>query len=109
MMKGFRPILFVITLIVTTTLTFGSFVAAWGRDEGTLNEDKLMWALLADSFDFFRLPTHGLFWDTITKTGGGLYLLGLFVNIIFWSLIMERATYWTGKLLERNLGAGNER
>jgi len=83
---------------VIAVLTFFSFTAAWARDEGTLDEDKFIGPLLADSFDFFRLPTHGLFWETIRTSSKMFYVLTLFVNVTFWSFIMERGVYWVQKL-----------
>src|SRR5687767_9394226 len=91
-MKRFNFGIFAISIIVFFILTCSSFVAAFGRDEGTLQKDnKIIWNLLADSFDIFRQPTHGLFWDLIIENGA-LYIPGLLINILFWSLLAERMT-----------------
>jgi len=91
-MKRFNFGNFSISIIVVFILTCSSFVAAFARDEGTLQKDqKIIWNLLADSFDIFRQPTHGLFWDLIIENGS-LYMPGLLINIFFWSLLVERMT-----------------
>jgi hypothetical protein len=107
-MKRFRFGIFIISAIVIFVLTGLSFVAAFGRDEGTLDKDDgIVWTLLADSFDIFRQPTHGLFWDLIIENGG-LFMSGLLFNILFWSLLVERMTS-LGDTLIRRVREGNVR
>jgi len=105
-MKRFNFGIFAISIKVFFFLTCSSFVAAFARDEGTLQKDnKIIWNLLADSFDIFRQPTHRLFWDLIIENGG-LYIPGLLINILFWSLLVERMTA-LGNTLFRKLGTGH--
>ena len=100
-MKRFNFEIFALSIIVCFILTCSSFVAASARDEGTLQKDnKIIWNLLADSFDVFRQPTHGLFWDLIIENGG-LYIPGLLINILFWSLLAERITSLVDTLFRR--------
>jgi hypothetical protein len=100
--KKFGIKVFVISALTIFLLTALSFLSAWGRDEGTLSEDdNRIWNLLADSYDFFRQPFHGLFWDFIIKHGW-LFLPGLIFNILFWSLIVERLTFLS-KILKGRL------
>jgi len=104
-MKRFRFRILFMAAIVIFILTCLSLVAAFGRDEGTLeNDDGIVWNLLADSFDIFRQPTHGLFWDSIVENGG-LFIPGLLFNILFWSLLIERMIY-LGDALFRKVKAG---
>ena len=89
--RKFRIEIFVIALIVISILTTLSFFAAWGRDEGTLEaNDGVIWNLLADSFSFFRLPTHGLFWESIAAGASSLFIPTLILNVIFWTFVVER-------------------
>jgi len=105
-MKRFSFATFFTSSMLIFVLTCSSFVAAFARDEGTLQKDnKIIWNLLADSFDIFRQPTHRLFWDLIIENGG-LYIPGLLINILFWSLLVERMTA-LGNTLFRKLGTGH--
>ena len=89
--RKFKIEIFVIALIVISILTTLSFFAAWGRDEGTLEaNDGVIWNLLADSFNFFRLPAHRLFWESIAEGAGSLLILTLVFNVIFWTIVAER-------------------
>jgi hypothetical protein len=92
---------FLISFVTITNLTFFSFLAAFGRDEGTLEKnDGFIKNLLADSFNVFSLPTHGLFTDkaimTATKVYGGLVL-----NAILWALLIERLIFLIQLLLTK--------
>jgi hypothetical protein len=86
--RKFKFKIFVIAFVAISALTCLSFLAAFGRDEGTLG-DGLIWNLLADSFDFFRLPTHRLLWDFMIKHSW-LYFPALTLNVFFWSIVTER-------------------
>lgn len=67
-------------------MTFLSFIAAFGKDEGTIG-DSFIWNLFADLFNVFRFPIHNIFWQWMN---GGLYFIGLIINSIFYGLILER-------------------
>jgi len=76
-------------LIFTTLfgiLTIISFIMAFAKDEGTI-ENNIIWNLFADLFNIFRFPVHNLFWD---KMNGSLYFIGLIINSMFYGLIFER-------------------
>jgi hypothetical protein len=89
--RKFKIEIFIIALIVISILTALSLLAAWGRDEGTLEaNDGVIWNLLADSFNFFRLPTHGLFWQSIAENASSLFIPTLMINVIFWTIAVER-------------------
>ena len=83
-----------------TNLTFFSFLAAFGRDEGTLENDGFIKNLLADSFNVFRLPTHGLFTDKAVMTATKFYG-GLVLNTILWALLIERLIFLIQLLLTK--------
>jgi len=100
----FNTKVFVISTMIIFVLTVLSFLGAWGRDEGTLeNDDSRIWNFFADSYHFFRQPTHGLFWDFIVNDGL-LFFPGLIFNILFWSLIVERLTFLASKILKVRMG-----
>ena len=82
---------FLIVLVIITSLTVLSFLAAWAKDEGQINEqDGIIKNLLADCFYFFRLPTHGLFKQWIFANASTWFLPTLAFNIIFWTVLIER-------------------
>lgn len=72
-----------IAIVVTSIMTGVSFLMAFSADEGTGNNFHL--------FEIFRFPTHILFWDYFSSSSS-LYRTGLFINIIFYSLLIERLT-----------------
>ncbi len=83
--KRLNALRFFILLIVIGGLTFFSFLAAFGKDEGALG-DNLFLNFMANTFEVFRFPTHILFWKYMT---GGLFFLGLLVNIFFYAVLSE--------------------
>jgi hypothetical protein len=108
--RKFKIEVFVTALIVISILTTVSFFAAWGRDEGTLEaNDGLIWNLLADSFNFFRLPTHGLFWESIVKNASSLFIPTLVVNVLFWTIVAERLITIGTRLIRNRRLKGNVR
>src|SRR5215218_3120305 len=77
------------------------FLAAWGRDEGTLG-NTLIPNLLADAFDVLRLPFHPLLWPIMDLMDGGikqvsglLFFSGLFGNCLFYAFVLERVYRFT--------------
>jgi hypothetical protein len=93
--RRFKIEIFIIAFLAISMLTGFSFLAAWGRDESTLGNGLIL-NLLADSYFFFRQPTHGIFWESITNNGG-LFLPLLTVNIFFWAILTERIITLTTK------------
>jgi hypothetical protein len=89
--RKFRIEVFVIAFGIVFILTTFSFLAAWGRDEGTLGpNDGVIWNLLADSNDIFRLPIDGLLRPSATENSGSLFILTIIINMIFWTIVAER-------------------
>jgi hypothetical protein len=84
-LKNFNAARFFILLIVIGGLTVFSFLTAFGKDEGTLG-DNFFLNFMANAFYVFRFPTHVLFWKYMN---GGIFFLGLFINVIFYSLLIE--------------------
>ena|SRR6185436_2174683 len=83
--KNFNPLRFIILFVAFLGLTLSSFLTAFGKDEGTLG-DSVFLNFMADSFNVFRFPTHVLFWRYMD---GGVFFLGLFINILFYAVIIE--------------------
>ncbi len=84
-LKSFNPLRFVILSFIFGGLTFFSFLTAFGKDEGTLGNSFFL-NFIADTFYIFRFPTHVLFWKFMD---GGIFLLGLFINILFYAASTE--------------------
>jgi hypothetical protein len=100
--RKFKIEIFIISFVVISILTAVSFLAAWARDEGQIDDNNgLVANLLADSFYFFRLPTHGLFWDTIVKNSSKLFLPTLSINVIFWAFLTERLVVVLTRLIRK--------
>jgi len=70
-----------IAIIAVSVLTGISFLMAFAADEGTGIDFHL--------FEIFRFPTHTLFWDYFSSSSS-LYRAGLWINIAFYSIIIER-------------------
>ena len=84
---------------VTSLLTWVSFFFYFMKDEGQIDNDAFLLNSLADSFLVFRLPLHAFFW-TIIQDNAFLFYVTLFLNPIFWSIVIERLIYWTRKTLK---------
>jgi hypothetical protein len=88
-MKKFNLVIFLISVIVIGVLTFVSFLAAFAIDEG--NKLNMIWLFFSKLFYVLRFPTHTLFWAFLTRhEGPTIYLMGLFINCIFYALLIER-------------------
>lgn len=85
--KDFSKRTFLIILILISVLTFLSLLSAISRDEGT-SGDNLLSKSLAYLFIVLRFPTHNLFWNY--TNGWTLFLLGLVINCLIYSLLIER-------------------
>ena len=94
-MKKFYPILFILCNIVLAVITFFSFNEAYARDERKFGHTDSS-NLLADFFYVMRFPTHTIF-PALTRTP--LYFaLGLIINCMFYSLIIERLVFYVVKI-----------
>jgi hypothetical protein len=88
--KNFNITVFLITTIIVGLLLIPSFLAAFGEDEGTLRPDDTFWNFFARLFYVIRFPTHTLLWPIITAGGPFTFFGGLFINCMFYGLIVER-------------------
>jgi hypothetical protein len=75
-----------ITTIICGLFTFITFIAVFGIDEGTI-EKTFLTVTLEKLFYVFRFPTHTFFFD---KMKGDTFVWGLFLNCLFYGLIVER-------------------
>lgn len=99
----FRFQIFFIAFFAITFLTMLSWLFAFGKDEGQIDEStEKIQNFIADSFNFFRLPVHGLLEPWILSDGIGWYFSGLMINVVFWSLLTERIFSIAVKLLKRD-------
>lgn len=67
---------FLISIVIIFLLTSFSFIMAFRRVDFHL-------------FEILRFPTHTLFWSYFGSTSF-LFKAGIFINIVFYSLIVER-------------------
>jgi hypothetical protein len=88
LLKSFNFSRFITSSFVIGALTFFSLLIAAAKDEGTLG-NNLFLNFMADSFYIFRFPTHVLFWRFLIDNGWSLFLLGLFINVIFYASLIE--------------------
>ena len=70
-----------LAILAISLLTGISFLMAFADDGDT--------GIGLHTFEVFRFPTHTLFWEYFSSTSS-LYRVGLFINIIFYSVIIER-------------------
>ena len=91
--KSFNALVFIGTFSVVFLMMIVSFVAAAAVDEGTSGEGKLT-LFFAQAFNVLRFPFHTLLWKTIVDNMV-LYFPLLLLNIIFYSLIIERIVVLT--------------
>ncbi|NBV91249.1 MAG: hypothetical protein EBR91_03670 [Flavobacteriia bacterium] len=91
-MKNFNTTIFLITTIMFGLLFIPSFLAAFGEDEGTLRPGDTFWNFFARLFQVIRFPTHTLLWSIITAGGPLTFFGGLFINCMFYGLVVERIT-----------------
>jgi len=88
--KNFNFSVFVMGVILFGLLLIPCFFAAYGKDEGILISDGSFWNFFASLFYVLRFPTHTLLWPIITKGGPFTFFGGLFVNCMFYGLLIER-------------------
>jgi len=87
-MKKFNPFVFFISAVVVGILTFVSFLAAFGEDEG--DRLNLFWLPFAKLYYILRFPTHTLFFNFFVTEGGLRFYFGLFINTIIYAFLIER-------------------
>lgn len=98
-MRGINFPLVIGFTMLFVLLTSVSLLFAFGKDEGTLGEGFAK-NLVADSFYVFRFPTHTIFWQFFSSSGG-LYLAGLTLNCLFYGFLVERIIRLVNKYVNR--------
>jgi hypothetical protein len=88
-MKPFNKKVFIIATIAFGLLLIPSFLAAFGKDEGTLPESSF-WMLFAQLFEILRFPTHTLLWSIFSNNGVLVFFSGLLINCSFYGVLTER-------------------
>jgi hypothetical protein len=89
--------IFLLTVIICGVLTFITFIATFGIDEGTI-EKNIFTLTLEKLFYIFRFPTHTFFFD---KMKGETFVWGLFFNCLLYGLIIERFfSFYKSKKIE---------
>jgi hypothetical protein len=88
-MSGFNFRTFLAAAAIIAFLTFVTLWAEAARDEG-MSGDGIIGSFLADLYYVFRFPTHTFFFNYMD---GPMFLVGLFINCIFYGLLVERAFY----------------
>jgi hypothetical protein len=90
-------------LILLLTIYFiPCFLAAGAEDEGTLGTSFLSQFFFI-SFQVIRFPTHTIFWDLFSKTLG-VYVLGLFINMLIYSFLIERVLFFIKRFSNHDSG-----
>ena len=93
-MKRFNSKLFLVVTVLFAAVAFVSFTEAFARDEGKIGHSGMR-NFLANLFNVVRFPTH-YFLKGLTRNP--LYFsLGLIVNCMLYSLLVERAIYFISK------------
>ena len=73
-----------------------SFIAAAAEDEGTPG-NGFIGLVFARLFYILRFPTHTVLWNFFSARGA-LYFPGLFINILFGGLAVERTIFLSKKI-----------
>lgn len=84
-------------------LTLTSWLFAFGKDEGQIDEKaEPIKNFIAESFNFFRFPTHVLLEPWILSDGSDWYIPGLMLNVVIWAIFTERLLSIGLKLCNKN-------
>jgi len=90
-MGKFRIRTFLLVFFAISLLTIISWLLAFGKNEGQINgKTEPIKNFIADSFNFFRFPTRSLFEPWILSEGIGWYFPGLILNVVIWTILIER-------------------
>ena len=93
-MTRFNWKIFAIANVLIIALLVFSFLNAWSDDDGTLPKDS-NWQIFVKIFYILRFPTHTLCWKYISESHSSIpYLAGLFINCLFYALLIERLIYF---------------
>ncbi|UAY53574.1 hypothetical protein [Ferruginibacter albus] len=85
LLKNFSLLRFFIWVILIGGLTIFSFLATFGKGEGTIG-DSFFLNFIADAFYLFRFPMHVLFTECMNENA---FFIGLFINVIFYAFLIE--------------------
>ena len=86
-----KRILFIATIFFGLLMAL-SFIGVFAEDEGTFGTN-IIYTIFAKLFNILRFPTHTLFWNYISRFGATIYILGLFINSMFYGFATERIIY----------------
>ena len=90
-MAKFRIGIFLSTFFTISLLTIISWLCAFGKDEGQINEKtEPIKNFIADSFLLFRFPTHPVLEPWVLSDGIVWYFPGLVLNVVIWTILVER-------------------
>jgi hypothetical protein len=102
-MGKFNILTFLIAFVAISLLTITSLLFAFAKDEGQINEQtEPIKNFIADSFKLFRFPTHSLFEPWILSDGIGWYFPGLMLNVVIWTILIERLLSFGLELYSKN-------
>ena len=102
-MKNFNMTVFLMTTILFGVLLIPSLFFAFGLDEGTLRPEDTVGNFFARLFYVIRFPAHTLLWPIINAGGPLTFFGGLFINCMFYGLVVERITSLFRKKKENNI------
>ncbi len=91
-LKNFNMTVFFTTTILVGLLIIPSLFFAFALEEGTLRPDDAFGNFFARLFYVLRFPTHTLLWSIVTVSGLLTFFGGLFINCLFYGLVVERIT-----------------
>ena len=102
-MAKFRTGNFLIAFFTISLLTVISWLFAFAKDEGQINErTEPIKNFIADSFNLFRFPTHLVLEPWILADGIGWYFPALIFNAFVWAISIERLFSIGVKLYDNN-------
>ena len=78
-----RLIILFVLLLITALV---SFWAAWAKDEGTLNEHKMVCSFFANIFFLFRFPVLTILGNYLT---GSFFFPGLAINCFLYAKLID--------------------
>lgn len=88
--RKFNIYVFLGAVILVGVLLLASLFGAFAEDEGALKSDDTFLIFLARLFHILRFPTHTFFWPIIDLGGAIAFMLGLFLNCMFYGFVVER-------------------
>ena len=90
-MKNFNKQTFINATIIWGILMIPIFLATWAAEEGTIGTSPI-WLFLSKLSFLFRFPLLTIFGNLLDNLGGGYFLFLIFINTMFYGLLIERLT-----------------